>query len=373
MPPTSTRATRVMTRVPWPPGAHATAARCWCSAAPHRALRAFIAAAADPMRAVAYSRAPARRAGSRPAPTGPRRRIASCGFRARVDGRPLPKVDGARHARPRARPAPAHRPGARRRAGRRQQGDRAAQPSRLVELPHLPLLRAGVELPAVRRGARAAPRRGPGRLPSLRPLRARSPSLRLRLRPRSPATAPAPSASNTTSRALSTTASSRCSASTPTPPERRMGSKRDGQVARPLSGGARRRPDRHADGRQGPRFPRRHIGGRAGRRRHPALPRFPRRGAHVRARHPARRPGGARKIVPARPRLGADDRPRRPFDPARRAARQRWLPRRGAASGARRFPIRPSRASYGSCARQSTPRAPTPPPMRCARGSPAPV
>ena len=43
-------------------------------------------------------------------------------------------------------------------APRRGQGDRAAQPPRLVELPLLPLVRARVELPGLRRRARPAPR-----------------------------------------------------------------------------------------------------------------------------------------------------------------------------------------------------------------------
>ena len=72
---------------------------------------------------------------------------------------------GGRHARAARRPAPDHLPGA---AGGAQ-GDRAAQPARLVELPDLPHLRARLGVPAVRRDARAASRRGLPGLPSLRP------------------------------------------------------------------------------------------------------------------------------------------------------------------------------------------------------------
>ena len=115
-------------------------------------------------------------------------------LRERVDGRPLPPVRvldmrGAGH--------PLH-PETAARARRRAQGDRAAQPPRLVELPHLPQLRQGLGVPAVRRRARAAPRR-----------RARSPATTAAIaspcrsaatpaaRSRSRATAPGPSASST--------------------------------------------------------------------------------------------------------------------------------------------------------------------------------
>ena len=115
-----------------------------------------------------------------PAPARARRR------RAAAAGR------GRRHARGAARALhPAHPRG----AGRRAQGDRAAQPPRVVELPDLPLVRAGVGVPVVRRHARHAPRRRPAGLPSLRPPRARArraatPAARSRSR----ATARAPSA-----------------------------------------------------------------------------------------------------------------------------------------------------------------------------------
>ncbi len=73
---------------------------------------------------------------------------------------------------------PHHGAGARRRPRRARQGDRPAQSPRLVELPLLPLLRAGLELSALRRRARAAPRRRLSRLPPLRPPRARAGALR---------------------------------------------------------------------------------------------------------------------------------------------------------------------------------------------------
>ena len=110
--------------------------------------------------------------------------------------RALPPVEIVDMREARRRAAPAHA----RRARRRAQGDRAAQPPRLVELPDLPLVRAGVGVPVVRRLARAAPRRGPARLPPLRPPRA---ACRRAARPaarcRSRATARAPSGSSTSS------------------------------------------------------------------------------------------------------------------------------------------------------------------------------
>ena len=71
-----------------------------------------------------------------------------------------------------ARAAPARRARA---LARRAQGDRAAQPPRLVELPHLPLVREGVGVPAAatsRSCCTARERRA--RLPPLRPPRARA-------------------------------------------------------------------------------------------------------------------------------------------------------------------------------------------------------
>ena len=131
-------------------------------------------------------------------------------LRERADGRPLPPRAGARHARQRAPAAPRDAAGARRGA----QVDRAAQPPRLVELPHLPHLRQGLGVPAVRRRARAAPRAGRDRLPPLRPPRAACRSAATpAARSPSPATAPAPSASSTSSPRRSRC---RCSGSTPT-------------------------------------------------------------------------------------------------------------------------------------------------------------
>ena len=74
--------------------------------------------------------------------------------RPRRRAAPLPPVRvldmrGAQH--------PLH-PDTRRALRRGAQVDRAAQPARLVELPHLPLVREGLGVPAVRRRARAAPR-----------------------------------------------------------------------------------------------------------------------------------------------------------------------------------------------------------------------
>ena len=97
-----------------------------------------------------------------PAPAAARRRRAAAAGRDR------------RHARGAARAAPADPRG----AGRRAQGDRPAQPPRLVELPHLPLVRARVGVPVVRRHARPAPRRRAAGLPPLRPPRAGARALR---------------------------------------------------------------------------------------------------------------------------------------------------------------------------------------------------
>ena len=79
---------------------------------------------------------------------------------------------------------------------RRRQGDRDDQPPRLRALAHLPLLRAPLGLPQLRRLADRPPPQRPPRLPPLRPRRARSRApARSAARPRSPAPAPAPSGS----------------------------------------------------------------------------------------------------------------------------------------------------------------------------------
>ena len=82
---------------------------------------------------------------------------------------------------------------------------------------------------------------------------------------------------------------------------------------------------RNADGREGARLPRRDARRGARRRRHPALPRLPRRGAHLRARRAARRPQRPRPARGTRDRAGA--RPRRARAHARRPPRRRGLPR----------------------------------------------
>ena len=206
---------------------------------------------------------------------------------ARVDGRPLPPVQVVDMREQPRRPAPRHEPRARRRA----QGDRPAQPPRLVELRRLSLLRARLDLPAVRRLARPAPRQDDARLPSLRPSRARAAALhevRLGLgrAPRRRHRAPRARARAGRPRGVS--------------PRRRRARRRARCCA--ASSRAARDPARHADGRQGPRLPRRDARRRRRRRRHAALPGLPRRGADVRARRPARgprrpRPGGGRVLV----------------------------------------------------------------------------
>ncbi len=96
---------------------------------------------------------------------------------SRVDGRPLPavRVLDMRGEAPGLHPLTAQALGDVRAA--RRQGDRPAQPARLVELPLVSLVRARVELPGLRRGARAAPRRRLPRVPSLRSPRARTGAL----------------------------------------------------------------------------------------------------------------------------------------------------------------------------------------------------
>ncbi len=62
-----------------------------------------------------------------------------------------------------------------------------------------------------------------------------------------------------------------------------------------LRRGSKRGPGRHPDGRQGPRFPRGHAERDPRRRCDPALPRLPRRGAHLRDGRPAGRAQRARR------------------------------------------------------------------------------
>ena len=86
------------------------------------------------------------------------------------------------------------------------------------------------------------------------------------------------------------------------------------------------------------------------RRRDPALPRLPRRGAHLRDGRPARRP--------QRPRRGRrrgdrpDPGPGRAQHRPRRPARRRRLPRRRDRAPPRRSATRPSRTWSGSCSRR---------------------
>ncbi len=140
-------------------------------------------------------------------------------------------------------------------------------------------------------------------------------------------------------------------------PGRRLGGRGGrGGHAGALRGGALGRAGGHPDGGQGPRLRRRDPRRGAGRRQHAALPRLPRRGAHVRAGGPA---GG-----PQRPRLGPRARggagagPRGPRAAVRRAARLRGLPARraGPAQGAGLPALRPPGAR-GLLQRRARPRA----------------
>ena len=113
-----------------------------------------------------------------------------------------------------------------------------------------------------------------------------------------------------------------------------------------LRRGAERRPGRHPDGRQGPRLPRGDAERDPRRRRDPALPRLPRRGADLRDGRPARRAQRPRRG------RGRGDRP----DPGARARRASTTPPAttppasspASSSAAARCATRPSRTWSGS-------------------------
>ena len=184
----------------------------------------------------------------------------------------------------------------------RAQGDRPAQPPRLVELPHLPVVRPRVDVPRVRRLARPAPRR-----------RACSPATTAATARGCPSTLPGRASRSSVARHGAGTerleARARAGRAAGVAPGRRRRAARRRPAG--VRGGADRRARRHADGRQGPRLPRRDARRRARRRRDAALPRLPRRGAHVRAGRPARRPRGPRQRRRPRARAGAVARTRR--------------------------------------------------------------
>ena len=214
-PPTSTRATRATT-----PACVAERAR-----AGRRAL--LVAARATP------------RAGDL------RTRCARLRLPERVDGRAAAarRVLDMRGAR-RHRCTRATRHALRRRA----QVDRAAQPPRLVELPDLPDAAGRLGVPALRRRARPAPRRGRARLPPLRPPRARARALR-----RCGSLVVARHGAGTERLEHELRGAGRAGL----PPRRRHRSDA-GRGARALPARADRGVlRRHADGRQGPRLPRR--------------------------------------------------------------------------------------------------------------------
>ena len=156
-----------------------------------------------------------------PRPESVRRAARACACPDR-DRRPAAAAGrGARHARPAPSAAPRHADGAGRRARAGAQGDRAAQPARLVELPLLPRLRAGVDVPELRGRAGPAPRPG---LPGLPPLRAPPPGAEplrgLRLGRRRPSRRGHREPRAGAARGVRRRAS-RSSASTPTPPPAR--------------------------------------------------------------------------------------------------------------------------------------------------------
>ena len=126
-----------------------------------------------------------------------------------------------------------------------------------------------------------------------------------------------------------------------------VGEGRPRRDPRPLRRGGERRPGRHPDGRQGPRLPRGHPERDPRRRRDPALPRLPRRRAHLRDGRPARRALRPRRGRGARARADAGAR-RRQHRPCRRATtRPASSPVRS--SGGGRCATRPSRTWSGSC------------------------
>ena len=173
-----------------------------------------------------------------------------------------------------------------RRAGR--QGDRAAQPPRLVELPLLPGVRTGLDVPQLRRRAGAAPREG-----------AASPAITAGTASRCPSRCGACGSAALarhgagTERLEHELRAALGDEALPGLPARRRRRARPRTARRAtlaqFEAAPRRRAGRHPDGRQGPRLPRRDARRRARRRPDAAVPGLPRRGAHVRARHAARR------------------------------------------------------------------------------------
>ncbi len=278
----------------------------------------------------------------------------------RVDGLRMPPVElvDMREADPRGGPLHADTwealEGVR---ARRRQGDRDDQPPRLRPLAHLPLLRAPLELPQLRRLADRPPPQRPPRLPPLRPRRAaaaRLPGVRL----------DHALARRRRHRADRGAAERAAGADAGLPPRHRhrRRTRRPRPHPRRLRRGAQRRPRRHPDGRQGPRLPGGDAGGDPRRRRDPALPRLPRRGADLRDGRPAGRA--------QRPRRGRgrgdrpDPGPERLQHRARRPPRLRRLPRRRAASGASCCATRPTRTWSGSASTPSRKRGSKPPPRR---------
>ena len=259
-------------------------------------------------------------------------RVPAARLLRRVDGRPLPPVEVLDM---RGQPATLHPDSAQALAEVREprrQGDRAAEPPRLVELPLLPLLRGQLGVPGMRRHARPAPRRPPAGLPPLRLPRAGPrplPALLLECRrpPRRGHRAARPRPRRGVRRGRLPGLPPRC---------RRRARRRCGRDPARLPGGSPGSPDRDPDGRQGSRLPRRPAGAGARCRRHPALPRLPCRGAHLRADRPARR---TRRAGRARAGAGADRDARGAGDRPRRRPRQRRLPgRRARAPAGARLP-----------------------------------
>ncbi len=308
-----------------------------------RGARLLLQAGVGPPLRRPRGRRPAGRAGrGRAGGRAPRRRAPRAGGRCRGSSCPTASTSGrCRRSRSStcATTAAARRSAARSTPGRSRrsaeveargrQGDRPDQPPRLVGPPRVPLVRARLGVPRLRRLAGPAPLRQPP-LPPLRPRRARARGVpRLRLGD------DRPGRRRDAEGRVRGRGAARSAARLPDGlrrDRRRRGPRRPAAALRPGRVGS---PGRHPDGRQGPRLPRRDARGRPRRRQLAAPAGLPLRGADLLADHPAR--------GPQRPRAG-------------RAARSwsRRSPPGRRASGARRATTPPGSSTRSSAAARSS-------------------